>query len=169
VDAPTASVEYAKMAVGLVKAALWPGVKGFGGIEMGFQDMAKVAEKTVTEENKESVKKSERYRTLIQFTKMAPNAAIEVAWQNVEDRLFAIGRKYRIREQVTWNGGIIIPIEEVEKILPSELVTQIKALQALRNKVAQSSDFKPSPEEAEEFVLLASVAAQNLERIATQE
>jgi hypothetical protein len=42
-----------------------------------LQIIPEKAERTVTEENRESVKKSETYRTLIQVAKIDPVAAIE--------------------------------------------------------------------------------------------
>jgi hypothetical protein len=53
------------------------------------EDMAKVAEQTVTEENKESVKKSETYRTLIKVAKIDPVAAIETVWRGGDAKMAA--------------------------------------------------------------------------------
>jgi hypothetical protein len=62
----------------------------------------------------------------------------------------ALGRKFRLREQGTWNEGPVIPIEEFDHIraLSPELIASIKSLETLRTGVAQDSDFKPSTEQA---------------------
>ena len=112
------------------------------------------------------VEKSDVYQNLIDVARRAPGTAIETAWPYVQDSLLALGRKFGLREQGTWNGGPVIPIEEFDRIraLSPELIALIKNLQTSRIRVAQDSDFKPSTE-AEKFVLLASRAIQELNKI----
>jgi hypothetical protein len=113
------------------------------------------------------VEKSDVYGVLIEVAKRAPGLAIESAWPYVQDSLLALGRKAGLREQGTWDGGPVIPIAEFDRIgsLPAELIASIKNLETLRIKVAQVSDFKPSTEDAEKFVLLASRAVLELNQI----
>jgi hypothetical protein len=97
----------------------------------------------------------------------SPGTAIKSAWSYVQDSLLALGRKFRLREQGTWNGGPVIPIDEFDRIeaLSPELSASIKNLETSRIRVDQDSDFKPSIEDAEEYVLRACRAVQQLNQI----
>ncbi len=109
---------------------------------------------------------------LLELAQQSPRAAVLESWLLVESAILSIAARLQQTDSKPSKRSpyqLLHAVLQSSEVVPASVSTAISKLRDIRNQTVHASDYQPTVDDAEEYVLLSSAVVADLENIKTRD
>ena len=127
-----------------------------------------LGDKAATETDEKSIASDNPSAKLLELALQSPRAAVLESWLLVESAVLRIATRLQPPDSKLSKRSpyqLLHAVLQSSEVVPASVSTAISRLRDIRNQTVHVSDYQPTVEDAEEYVLLSAAVVADLENI----